>query len=867
MDPFSEPVSQLSDAVKFVIQTTAHFKPQLRQLKSTLERIAPIIDDIQNRNRKLGSTQQEQEMFIKEIQEAQKLVNKCSKIKWNFFKWFTHSLKLKDLDQKLLRFFQIEVQAVQCRDIKELLEEVKYVTDRKKNSETCVALEQKLSSRSMQMSSKGEKKSETSKRKKIGWRVPPLPRGIVGFEEPLKNLKAKILSDDGSSMDCGAGKVVVVSAAGGCGKTTLVKMLCNDPQIQDNIGDNVFFVTVSETPDFIASVNDLFNPDCFDRQIKFQGIEDAKNKLENFLREKLSGPILLVLDDVWDESYIENFEFDIKGYKLLVTSRIRFPKYEVFKFNPLSDEHAKILFLNSTKADSTIDENLVDKMVKCCKNHPLTISVVGGSLNGKNKVAWESMLNSLSQGHSVLDLNQEVLHRLERSFEALEVKFKQCFLDFGLFLEDQRIPASTLLDMWVHLYHHDDEGIDTLAKIYELSYRNLVNDIDPSSDPKYELQHLDEAARRNLLAIALGGFLLNGHSSCMLIPFYYCLSEEDSHSLPNVCVKQFVTQHDLLRQLAINLNSKLPVVKRPRLVINAKDDRLITNVQEDDQIASIEQIEEPMQARLLSISTGEEFSSRWCNIRVPEVEVMVLNLKSKTYTLPPFLKEMQKMKVLNITNYGFQPTELKEFHLLDCLSNLTRIRLEKVAISSLGRSTLELVNLQKISFTKCKMNHAFEELTTDNLNVWPRLVEIEMDKCKGLVVYPGILCNSVYLKKLSITNCTNLCEISEDFGKLTSLETLILHNCTELKKLPESITKLLNLSILDISDCLNLQGLPELLGSLGGLRTIYVSMHTGVQPQSIEYLSNTNIVTVPTSLDLVYSIPETHFNKVTLYAG
>ncbi|KAM0024060.1 putative P-loop containing nucleoside triphosphate hydrolase [Helianthus debilis subsp. tardiflorus] len=82
------------------------------------------------------------------------------------------------------------------------------------------------------------------------------------------------------------------------------------------------------------------------------------------------------------------------------------PKYDVFKFYPLSDKHAKILFRNSARPIPTVDENLVDKIVKCCKNHPLTISVVGGSLNGKNKVAWESMLKSLSQGHSVLDLNQ-----------------------------------------------------------------------------------------------------------------------------------------------------------------------------------------------------------------------------------------------------------------------------------------------------------------------------------------------------------------------------------------------------------------------------------------------------------------------------
>ncbi|XP_021999583.1 probable disease resistance protein At5g66900 [Helianthus annuus] len=128
-----------------------------------------------------------------------------------------------------------------------------------------------------------------------------------------------------------------------------------------------------------------------------------------------------------------------KVYKLLVTSRTRFTRYDVFKFNLLSDENAKIVFRNSATPIPTIDETLVVQMVKCCKKHPLTLSVVGGSLNGKNEVSWKSMLNTLSQGHSVLDLSNEVLVRLETSYDVLDEKLKQCFLDFGIFLEDQHI--------------------------------------------------------------------------------------------------------------------------------------------------------------------------------------------------------------------------------------------------------------------------------------------------------------------------------------------------------------------------------------------------------------------------------------------
>ncbi|GKG58491.1 probable disease resistance protein, partial [Tanacetum coccineum] len=51
----------------------------------------------------------------------------------------------------------------------------------------------------------------------------PLPDGfVIGFDDQVKELKKMVLKDSVIA-DC---SVVVVSAGGGCGKTTLVTMLC-----------------------------------------------------------------------------------------------------------------------------------------------------------------------------------------------------------------------------------------------------------------------------------------------------------------------------------------------------------------------------------------------------------------------------------------------------------------------------------------------------------------------------------------------------------------------------------------------------------------------------------------------------------------
>ncbi|XP_071736974.1 probable disease resistance protein At5g66900 [Rutidosis leptorrhynchoides] len=797
----SDSISKLLEIVIFVAQTTANFKPELGQLQNTLKRITPIIQEVVKLNRKLDRTESESQMFKEEIQEAEKLVRKCLKIKRNLVKKFTHSLKLKDVNNKLLRFFQLEVQAVQSRDIKQALVEFNDVHEKLDSLSMNVRdLGQTFSSNSMSISYGRDQTGQCElDRGSLGWQVPNLPSGIVAFDEPLKKLKDKILADDDDTDEgFDYGSVVVVAAAGGCGKTTLVTKLCYDPDIQEKFGEKIFFVTVSETPNFMVIVNNLFNPITFDQPIPFQSDEDAKHKLGNFLQDKISSPVLIVLDDVWSDSFIEYFQPKIKGCKILVTSRTAFPKYDVFNFDPLSDEDATTLFLRSAFTESkkrpraVIDDGLVYQMVKRCKNHPLTLSVVGSSLYGRDESAWKSMLKSLSHGSSVLDMNLRVRERLERSFNILDEEFKEYFLDFGLFPEDQRIPASALLDMWVHLYDHDDEGSQTFDKIVGLSFRHLVN----------------------LMATGL---------------------RKDSDATFNYCDRQFVKQHDLLRELAIHLSSKVPISQRKRLIINAR---------EADLPASVIQVQEPIQARILSISTGESFSSRWCNMKVPNAEVMVLNLMSKTYTLPHFLKDMQKLKVINVTNYGLYPTEIENIHLLGCLSNLSRIRLERVSVSSFSTSVLALGNLQKVSFLMCKIGNAFENLSYENLNVWPRLVEIEMDYCQDLVEFPVTLCSSVYLKTLSITNCNEMYVLPNELGNLINLETLRLRSCTKVEKLPESVTGLEKLSVIDISDCLSLQELPEEMGKLQGLRTIYMKGCTGIYelPSSVRDLCHTQVV-------------------------
>lgn len=116
------------------------------------------------------------------------------------------------------------------------------------------------------------------------------------------------------------------------------------------------------------------------------------------------------------------------------------------------------------------------QLVESCKNHPLALKVIGGMLNGAPLASWETMSNELSTGkQSIWNLNEFMELLLEKSLDMLdEPEIKQCYLDLGLFPEDQRIAATTLMDMWVHLYNHDKEGSATFDKLFRLSNKNLA---------------------------------------------------------------------------------------------------------------------------------------------------------------------------------------------------------------------------------------------------------------------------------------------------------------------------------------------------------------------------------------------------------
>ncbi|POO02736.1 Powdery mildew resistance protein [Trema orientale] len=723
------------------------FNDKRKFMEKKLRALDSVIKALQESNMVLDRPTSEMGDFVQVLEQGNKLVGQCSNFsKWCYAPiWPRYTTKLLKLDESINELLNI-VPVHTARDVKQILILLNAILDRMGRPEF-----NDLVFRQVEVELEG------------GWAVPEAPDYIVGLDKPLEELKMELLKGDRS--------VLVVTAPGGGGKTTLAKKLCQDGEIKGRF-KSIMFVRVSERPDLNRIVQELYQysrkkkPDLLDE-------EDAFIWLERLLREiGQNNPMLLVLDDVWSvsQSLVEKLKFNIQNYKILVTSRLELPKFKpAYKLDVLDDGDAINLFRHHASLDDgsyDIPEELEKKVVHHCKRFPLALKLIGSTLCGGPRDIMQIELENWLRDSSVLESEADLLRCLKRSLDVLVEKdtvLKECFMDLGSFPEGCRIPATALIDMWTEL--HGLQEHYAIPKLSHLNNWNLANVV---------------------------------------------VTRKDAYEVDDYYSEHFITQHDMLRELAIHQSRQVPEQERKRLIVEITGNNLPEWWNEQN--------EQPFNARLVAISTDRSFSSEWCDIKLPEAKVLVLNFQTKNYALPRFVKNMTGLKVLTITNYGFFAAELGDFQLLESLTNLTRIRLERISIPSLRQTSIALKKLQKLSLFMCELVHAFSSIKISE--VLPNLVEINIDYCDDLVELPAGLCDLIKLKKLSITHCHNMCALPEEIGNLDNLEVLRLRSCIDLEKLPDSISKLTRLTFLDISDCFSIRNLPEQIGELQSLTSL-----------------------------------------------
>ena len=194
---------KLLEAVVDARNKATQFDSSLEKLENRLTFIKSCILQVEKLNDQLDRPKEEMEKLVRILKDGEKLIRKCSNVSCcnNLMKKWRYASKIDALDDSLLELFQVdllsqmEILAIFKSDRFSLISN-RGVSHKYENLGSCEASDP--------------------------------PALLVGLDVPLIELKRRLLKDDHHESR------IVVSAPGGCGKTTLAKRLCQDKQVKGN---------------------------------------------------------------------------------------------------------------------------------------------------------------------------------------------------------------------------------------------------------------------------------------------------------------------------------------------------------------------------------------------------------------------------------------------------------------------------------------------------------------------------------------------------------------------------------------------------------------------------------------------------------
>ncbi|EAZ43530.1 hypothetical protein OsJ_28147 [Oryza sativa Japonica Group] len=289
-------------------------------------------------------------------------------------------------------------------------------------------------------------------------------------------------------------QVLPIVGMGGLGKTTLAKLIYNDPSVQEHFQLKMWHC-VSENFEVGSLLKSIVELATNRRCQLINTIELLRRQLEEaFGRRRF----LLVLDDVWNDE--ENkWADDLKpllnsvggaGSVIVVTTRSQrvasiMGTLEPYELRCLNEDDSWEVFSKRAFGKQVQEQaklvSIGTRIVKKCRGVPLALKTMGGLMSSKQSVSeWEVIAES-NIGARVQGKN-DVMDILKLSYRHLSPEMKQCFAFCAIFPQDYEMVKDELIQLWMaNGFIQEEENMDLTHKgemiFHDLVWRSFLQDV------------------------------------------------------------------------------------------------------------------------------------------------------------------------------------------------------------------------------------------------------------------------------------------------------------------------------------------------------------------------------------------------------
>ncbi|XP_074287818.1 putative disease resistance protein RGA1 [Silene latifolia] len=290
---------------------------------------------------------------------------------------------------------------------------------------------------------------------------------IIGREEEVEKIVGVLLGSH--NVDHPNVSLLSIVGMGGLGKTALAQLVFNDPRITKAFQLKRWTCIADQDQQQLVSKGHLA------KVVKGLSVTDKMSleDIHHVVKQELEAQkYLLVLDDVWTESYDQWQDF--KGYLnvggrgswIIVTTRSKKTAQiiagdQMHELRGLSEPESWHLFERMAFQGVERDDELVKlgkEIVKKCINVPLAIRVVGSLLRGQSLSKWLSFhdkgLDCLSESNDAM-----MTRILKLSYDQLNPSLKTCFAYCAIFPKDWEISKNVLIQLWMAQGYINSENL------------------------------------------------------------------------------------------------------------------------------------------------------------------------------------------------------------------------------------------------------------------------------------------------------------------------------------------------------------------------------------------------------------------------